>query len=202
MNPDIFTPSAQELINKSILLAQELKNPTVQPLHTLATGLDNEFCASFSVLNVNMNELGELVLTELNKLPVVQGAQLSSDYALESFLNDCQKEAEKLSDSYVSLEHFLIEWCKTSYLPPSITSFFKRSGISRQAILSHMQTIRKGKTVKEKNAEKQYQVLEKYCQNITQQAREGKLDPVIGRHEEIRRVIQILSSAEPKIIPY
>ena len=75
----------------------------------------------------------------------------------------------------------------------SITEFFKRSGVTRSAILSHMQTIRKGKTVKEKNAEKQYQILEKYCQNITQQAREGKLDPVIGRHEEIRRVIQILS---------
>ena len=71
--------------------------------------------------------------------------------------------------------------------------FFKRQGITDHAILSHMQEIRKGKTVKEKNAEKQYQILEKYCQNITQQAREGKLDPVIGRHEEIRRVIQILS---------
>ncbi len=194
MNPEIFTTSAQELINKSILIAQENKNPTVQPLHTLAAGINNEFCISFlNVLNVKIDELHTLVNLELGKLPVVEGSQLSSDYALENFLKDCQKEAELLGDTYVSLEHFLIEWCETSYLPAAITQFFKRSGVTRQAILSHMQTIRKGKTVKEKNAEKQYQILEKYCQNVTQNARDGRLDPVIGRHEEIRRVIQILS---------
>ncbi len=194
MNPDIFTTSAQELINKSIQIAQEKGNPTVQPLHTLAAGLENEFCLSFfSVLHAKIAELQSLVTSELEKLPVVHGGQLSSDYTLEDFLKECQKEATLLGDTYISLEHFLIRWSETRYLPSSIISFFKQSGITRQSILAHMQTIRKGKTVKEKNAEKQYQILEKYCQNITQDARDGKLDPVIGRHEEIRRVIQILS---------
>ena len=194
MNPEIFTTSAQELINKAILLAQEHKNPTLQPLHLLAAGLENEFCLSFfSVLNVNIQGFRSLVNEELAKLPHVEGGQLSSDYSLEDFLKACEKEAQGLGDTYVSLEHFLLQWCETKYLPSAITTFLKQAGVTKKAILSHMHSIRKGKNVKEKNAEKQYQILEKYCQNVTQQAREGKLDPVIGRHEEIRRVIQILS---------
>ena len=98
----------------------------------------------------------------------------------------------------MSLEHFLIEWSETKYLPPSINAFFKRFGVNRATILGHMHAMRKGKTVKEKNAEKQYQILEKYCQNVTDRARDGELDPVIGRHEEIRRVIQILSTTDKK----
>ncbi len=194
MNPELLTTSVQELLNKSIALAQEYKNPTLQPLHLLAVGLDHEFYASFfKVLGLNAHELRQLADAELAKLPVAEGAQLAGDYALEEFFTACQKEAEALEDSYISLEHLLLQWCTTSHMPSAITSFFKRSSVTRNAILSHMQTIRKGKTVKEKNAEKQYQILEKYCQNITEQARQGKLDPVIGRHEEIRRVIQILS---------
>ena len=124
MNPDILTTSAQELLNQSIRLAQELKNPTLQPLHTLAAGLDNDFCSSFfSVLHVNIQELRSLVLNELGKLPIVQGGQLSSDYTLEDFLKECEKEAKALNDQYVSLEHFLIEWTETKYLPPRLPNF-------------------------------------------------------------------------------
>ena len=194
MNPEIFTTSSQELINKSILLAQEKKSPTLLPLHTLAAGLETDFIVSFfTVLNVPLEELRSLIESEIAKLPVVEGGQLSSDFTLEDFLKECQKEAQALGDSYVSLEHFLIEWSETKYLPPSINAFFKKFGVNRATILGHMHAMRKGKTVKEKNAEKQYQILEKYCQNVTDRARNGLLDPVIGRHEEIRRVIQILS---------
>jgi ATP-dependent Clp protease ATP-binding subunit ClpB len=194
MNEEKFTRSAQELINSSIMLAQSNNNPTVQPLHTLAVGLDNDFCASFfKVLQVNTIILRKLVEEELNKLPKVQGGQLSADYMLENFLNTCQKEANELGDSYISLEHFLLGWSETSYLPLSIREFFKNAHVTRSAILQYMQILRKGKTVKEKNGESTYQVLEKYCDNITQRARTGVLDPVIGRNEEIRRVIQILS---------
>ncbi len=78
-------------------------------------------------------------------------------------------------------------------MPQTIRDFFVQNRFTKQRILEHMSQIRKGKTVSSQNAEKQYQILEKYCINITKQARDGKLDPVIGRHEEIRRVIQILS---------
>lgn len=194
MNPEKFTTAVQELFNKSILLAQQRKNPTLLPLHTLASGLENEFCISFfRILNVSLQELTQRVEEELNKLSTVTGRQLSIDYALESFLQECHKEADQLGDAYISLEHFLIEWSETQHLPLSIQQFFKSAQFTKAAILNHMQTLRKGKTVKEKNAETQYQILERYCQNLTEKARRGELDPVIGRHEEIRRVIQILS---------
>ncbi|MBA3752114.1 AAA family ATPase, partial [Candidatus Dependentiae bacterium] len=194
MNPEIFTTSAQELITKSINRAQELKNPTLLPLHTLAAGLENSFCLSFfNALALSMPEFKGLVSQELEKLPTVHGGSLSSDYTLEDFLKECQKEATTLNDTFVGLEHFILQWVQSRYIPSSITDYCKRKGVTGQSILDLMKTTRKGKTVQEKNAEQTYQLLEKYCQNLTEQARKGKLDPVIGRHDEIRRVIQILS---------
>lgn len=194
MNPEKFTSSTQELFNKSIAIAQGKNNPTLLPLHLLAAALENEFCVSFfKVLSVNLENLNILVNKELDKLPVVQGGQLAADYKLEEFLKACEKDADKLGDKYISLEHILLQFTDTQNLPTDIIEFFKKSQFTRNNIMGHMQSIRKGKTVNEKNAEKQYEILEKYCKNITQLARTGKLDPVIGRHEEIRRVIQILS---------
>lgn len=194
MNGEKFTNAAQELLNHSINLASSNHNPTLQPLHTLAAGLENDFCNTFfAVLHVNTQELGILVDSELNRLPQVQGTQLATDYAMQDFLAACQKEATALKDDYISLEHFLLTWSQTSHLPTSIKDFFKKAGFTHAAVLAHMKELRKGHTVKEKNSEDQYQILEKYCTNITEQARLGTLDPVIGRHEEIRRVIQILS---------
>lgn len=194
MNPERFTSSTQELINKSIKIAQENKNPALLPLHILAVSLENDFCNSFfKVLNIDKLELNNIVNIELNKLPRTVGGQLTSDYSTEEFLNNCQKEADSLKDDFISLEHILLQFSQTKFLPTNITDFFKKSGFTKNAILSYMQTIRKGKTVKEKSAENQYEILDKYCQNVTKMAADGKLDPVIGRHEEIRRVIQILS---------
>lgn len=194
MTIENFTNSSQELINKAAQIANSHHNPALLPLHLLAAGIDNEFCRSFfDVLHVSIPQMSSLIKTEIRKLPQAQGAQLGIDYTTERFLNDLQEEAKKLNDNYISLEHFLLGWATTSSLPQSIQDFFKQSNFNRSTVLAHMQSLRKGKTVKEKNAEKQYQILEKYCQNITDQARNGLLDPVIGRHEEIRRVIQILS---------
>ncbi len=194
MNQELFSTSVQELINGAISLAQSRKNPTLQPLHLLAAGLTNEFCLSFlNVFEVNVPQLRELVDKELSKLPSVEGSQLQSDYALQDFLQGAKKQAEALDDKYITLEHLMLEWWQTSHLSESVRTFFKQTGITKAALLEHMNIIRKGKNVTDKNAEKTYQLLEKYCINMTQQAREGKLDPVIGRHEEIRRVIQILS---------
>jgi ATP-dependent Clp protease ATP-binding subunit ClpB len=194
MTPDNFTTSTQELIQKGIALVQQLHNPSVLPLHLLAAALENEFCLSFfTVLAIPLQQLKTLVQEELTKLPVVQGGSLTIDYTLGDFLAKCEEETKKLGDSYVSLEIFLLQWSQTDYLPSSIKSFFKKHNFAYNAIINRMQALRKGKNVKEKNAENQYQILEKYCQNVTQQARLGTLDPVIGRHEEIRRVLQILS---------
>lgn len=194
MIQELFSTSVQELMNAAILLAQSRKNPTLQPLHLLAAGLENEFCvAFFNVFGLEVAKLQQLVLQELSKLPSVEGSQLQSDYALQDFLQGCQREAEALGDTYITLEHLIIGWWQTSHLPEAIRNFFRQTGVTKEQLLEHMNTIRKGKPVTEKNAEKTYQLLEKYCINMTQQAKDGKLDPVIGRNDEIRRVIQILS---------
>ena len=194
MNLEKFTQSSAELINKSIQFAHNKENSTFLPLHILATSLENSFCLSFyQRCNVPIKELQSLIDQELKKLPTVSGAQLHADTSLQKFFDACQQEADILGDAFISLEHFLIVWSNTTTMPDTISAFFKHNKFNRSIILELMNKLRKGKKVTDKNAENQYEVLEKYCQNITKQAQLGKLDPVIGRHEEIRRVIQILS---------
>ncbi len=194
MNKEQFTDSSQELINHSVQLATERQNPSLIPLHTVAAGLENDFCRSFfSVLGLPLEQLEELVLVELQKLPVTQGARIVMDYAMQDFLDSCKKSAEQMNDSFISLEQFLLQWSMTPHLPNPIQQFFTDHKFSKEKVLEHMFSLRKGKKVTDKKAEKQYEVLKKYAQNLTEQAQQGKLDPVIGRHEEIRRVMQILS---------
>jgi ATP-dependent Clp protease ATP-binding subunit ClpB len=194
MNTDIFTNASTELLHQAARIAQQHENPTLTPLHTLAAGIEQEFCRSaLQALKVSILELQKLVAQEIERLPKVRGAQLALDRDMQSFFAELEKEMQKLGDTYISLEHFLLVWATTPLLPEGVKEFFKRTKFTHAAILAHMTALRKGQTVKEKNAESQYQILEKYCQNITAQAQAGKLDPVIGRHEEIRRVIQILS---------
>lgn len=189
-----FTDAATELFQKAASLAQARHNSVLMPLHILESSLQDPFCSQFyQTLGVPLQELTALTDEEIKKLPQVQGAQLVADKELQDILTRAQKEADALGDAYVTLEHLMLALSETQYLPKSILDFFKKHRFTRNALLTHMQTIRKGKTVNSKNAERTYQSLEKYCQNITQQARDGRLDPVIGRHEEIRRVIQILS---------
>jgi ATP-dependent Clp protease ATP-binding subunit ClpB len=155
MTIENFTTSSQELINKAAQIAKEYNNPALLPLHLLAAGLENEFCRSFfDVLQVPLEQLEALVEAELKKLPHVQGAQLGIDYAAEHFFNALQKEADRLGDHYISLEHFLLGWATTNYLQQSIQDFFKRTNFTHAKILAHMQSLRRGKTVKEKNADK------------------------------------------------
>lgn len=194
MNIENFTVSAQELINNSVQLAQGMHNPTLKSSHTLFIGLQNDFCKSFfNVLAINIAKLQDLVNQELGKLPTVKGGQLASDYNFEEFLKELNDEAKKLEDKYIGLEHFMLVWSNTKTLPETIRNFFKDNRFTDSTIRQHMNNIRKGQNINDKNPEAQYQILDKYCQNITDAARNGKLDPVIGRHEEIRRVIQILS---------
>lgn len=189
-----FTHLSQEVLNKAITIAQQLSNPLMLPLHILAAVCENSFCLSFfKAINVDVIKLNKLINQELSKLPKVSRAQLSTDNVFQNFLDRCNTDAEKMGDKYISLEHFLLALSETPGLPSSITDFFKEAHFTRNQILNHINFIRKGQQVNSPNAENQYQTLEKYCINITQQAKDGLLDPVIGRHEEIRRVIQILS---------
>ena len=194
MKLDQLTSSSQELFNQAARVAQQLGNPILLPLHLVAASTEQDFCTTFyGSLGIDPDHLKNLALHELEKLPRADGGQLSADQRLEDFFTRAQKEAEALKDSYISLEHILLAFTQTSALPASIEQFFKEHNFTAQRIKAAMESLRKGKKVTDKNSEKQYAILDKYCQNITQQAKDGKLDPVIGRHEEIRRVIQILS---------
>ena len=141
------------------------------------------------------HELKLLVNRELELItaPSASGTNVSIDKNMEEFLKSCETEAQSFGDDYISLEHVLIAFTRTKHLPIAIKNFFERVKFTTKEVTAQTQKLRKGKKVTDKNAESQYQALEKFTQNITKQAQEGKLDPVIGRHEEIRRVIQILS---------
>lgn len=194
MDQNQLTTAAQELINASIQLAASNKNSALLPLHTIAAGLHDEVCRSMlDSLELKIDELEQLVQRELKLLPQVENAQLILDYTMQDFINSCKNDAQKLGDTYISVEVIVLQWASTQHLPQSIRNFLRQNACTRDAILSRISAIRKGSTVREKSAEKQYEALNKYCQNLTEQARSGKLDPVIGRHDEIRRVIQILS---------
>ena len=144
-------------------------------------------------LGINIEKLHGLVVAALDALPKVKGSRVGSDYVLQEFFAQCQNEAHSLGDQYIGLEHFLLTFATTTHLPEPIKTYFKEKKFDKMQIQAHMKNLRQGKNVNSKNAESTYQLLEKYCQNMTILAKEGKLDPVIGRHEEVRRVIQILS---------
>ncbi len=194
MDIEQFTHASQELINQAAKDAQQRQNPTLQPVHLLWAALHNEFCtAMLQALSVPKEQLISLTQQALDQLPTASGTQLGMDYALQAFLDLCKQEANKLKDSFISLEHIMLALAQTEYLPKAIATFLKQHTFTPAQILAYMKELRKGSTVDTKSAESQYQILDRYAQNITEQARLGKLDPVIGRHDEIRRVIQILS---------
>ncbi len=194
MNQEQFTTATQDLINHSINIAASHRNSSLAPLHTILAGIENDFCISFlSLMNIDIEQLNTIATDELNHLPTVSGGQLMMDYTMQDFLQGCADDATKLGDSFISVELIMLQWAKTKHLPQKIKTFFTNQGYTYDAVLNKIKTSRKGKTVKDKQAEKEAGALKKYCQNLTDQAQQGKLDPVIGRHEEIRRVIQILS---------
>ncbi len=194
MNGQLFTDSVQDLLNQAASIANHYDHASLKPIHTLGACLNNDFCLSFfNVFDIPVIQLQQLVEHELHSLPRAYGAQIAIDKSLQEFLQACKEEAESLGDQYISLEHLFLQWVTTKHLPASIRSFFAEYGLTKKEILKQMENIRRGRTADNENAENRYEILEKYCQNITAQARAGKLDPVIGRHEEIRRVIQILS---------
>ncbi len=190
-----LTNAAYELVTHAAQDAKARNNQFVTALHLFFQTLQSPFCQSlYQFTHQELSALHQETELALSKLPHIQGSQeLHADQTLEQLLASAEKESKELSDSYISLEHLLLALASTKLLPQSIETTLSKTKFSRTHILDHMRTLRKGKTVNEKNAEQQYEILKKYCQNITEQARQGKLDPVIGRHEEIRRVIQILS---------
>jgi ATP-dependent Clp protease ATP-binding subunit ClpB len=193
MNPEKFTHALTEVFQEAFSLATSKSHATLQPLHILAVLIQHNLIQScFQKLGVDTATLVALTEQELNKLPSVTGGNVGADHTLQTFFNECDKEAKNFGDQFISIDTCLLAMSQTATLPHSITDFFKKQ-CPYAKIREWILQMRKGESVNDQSAENNYQVLEKYCQDLTQRAREGKLDPVIGRNDEIRRVVQILS---------
>jgi ATP-dependent Clp protease ATP-binding subunit ClpA len=143
MNTERFTNGLQELINQAISLAQQQKNPTLLPLHLLAAAEENDFIQSFfSVLGVDRQALKAITKKELGLINTVQGGQLALDPKTAQLFNNATKEAEALSDAYVSLEILLLELATGNYLPDSIKHVLEQGNFTKKKVLEHIKTIR------------------------------------------------------------
>jgi ATP-dependent Clp protease ATP-binding subunit ClpB len=191
-----FTVKAQEAIQAAQSDAAELGNPETLPVHLLASLLEDREGIVVPVLE-KIGAPVEKLLLEVNKivekLPKVSGggAQPGIGNALQRVLEQAQKEAQNFKDDYVSTEHLLLGLAEQKSDPAQRA--LAAEGATREAILKALTVVRGSQRVTDQNPEGKFQALEKYAKDLTEQARRGKLDPVIGRDEEIRRVIQVLS---------
>ncbi len=192
-----FTVKAQEAVQRANDLASEHGNPELQPLHLLAALLEDKE----GIVPPVLEKIGigpQAVLSEvyraIESLPKVSGSgatQATMSQAANQMLERAFKEADNFKDEYVSTEHLLL--AITQGKRDLAQEILARNGATHDAILKALTAVRGSQKVTDQNPEAKYQALERYARDLTEQARRGKLDPVIGRDEEIRRVVQVLS---------
>src|SRR5947199_1491462 len=193
---DKFTVKAQEAVQRASQLASEHGNPELQPIHLLAALLEDKE----NIVPLVLEKIGigpQAVLTDvygqIEKLPKVSGqaAQPGLSNEASNLLEQAFKEASNFKDEYVSTEHLLL--ATTHLKRDAAQQILAQRGATYDAILKALTVVRGSQKVTDQNPEAKYQALERYARDLTEQARRGKLDPVIGRDEEIRRVVQVLS---------
>jgi ATP-dependent Clp protease ATP-binding subunit ClpB len=194
INMNKLTEKAQEALVAAQNLAQELNNSSIEPEHLLAALLEQRegvVPQVVTALGASPDMLDRQVREELDKLAKAYGAvQVGLSPRLSRVLDNAQTSANNLKDEYVSTEHFLIALSETE---SGASRILNRAGVARDKILQALTSIRGNQRVTTQNPETTYQALQKYGRDLTELARKGKLDPVIGRDEEIRRLMQILS---------
>ncbi len=196
INPNKLTVKTQEALQAAVEIASNYGNNQIEPEHLLAALIQDPEGVATSVLRkigVNIDSLRIRVTGAMEKLPKVTGVPGANQFAsnnLNKLFDNALKEAESLKDEYVSTEHLLLAFLDGN---TPVTKLLKESGVSKNAVLTALQSVRGTQRVTDQNAEDRYQSLEKYGRDLTEAAKKGKLDPVIGREEEIRRVMQVLS---------
>ena len=193
MTFDKFTIKAQEVVQEAINTAQANGQQTIEPVHLLkGIMLKAKDVANFifQKLGVNAGQIDMLVGQELQHLPRVQGGQpyLSND--TDTVLNKAVERSQQMGDEFVSVEPILLALLTEN---STASRILKDAGCTENGMLKAIQELRQGQKVQSQSGDENYQSLDKYAKNLVEQARQGKLDPVIGRDEEIRRVLQILS---------
>ena len=194
MTFDKFTIKAQEAVQAAVNTAQRNGQQTIEPVHLLSGIIEKAPDVTnyiFQKLGMNGGQISMLLQQDLQHLPRVQGGgqpYLSND--TNQILINAEDTAKKMGDEFVSVEPILLAILKGNSTAARI---LKDAGANEKDMLAAIQALRQGQNVKSQSADENYQSLEKYAKNLVEQARNGKLDPVIGRDEEIRRVLQILS---------
>ncbi len=193
-----LTNQTQEIIFSAQQLMANFQNTQLEPAHIVMAMLEDKDGISkdyLKALKLDRPQFVDAVMSELNNLPTVQQPvntqQLYLSQDTIKLLDLAQNEAEALKDTYISIEHILL--AITSFEGSKIKALFDRFGVNRNKILNEMKKIRGQNKVDSKDSEEKFKALEKYSQNLTDLAKRGKLDPVIGRDEEVRRVIQVLN---------
>ena len=193
MTFDKFTIKAQEVVQEAVNSAQMNGQQTIEPVHLLkGVFVKAKDVASFifQKLGVNASQIEMLADQKIKHLPRVQGGQpyLSND--TNKVLTKAMDQAKKMGDEFVSVEPILLALLSES---STASRILKDAGCTENEMLKAIQELRQGQNVQSQSGDENYQSLDKYAKNLVEQARQGKLDPVIGRDEEIRRVLQILS---------
>src|SRR6266478_2287997 len=194
MRLDRFTLRAQEAIQSAIELAERNQNQQVEPEHLLAVMLEQPegiVRPILGKLSVNVTVVGNDVQAAIARFPRVQGGQQYFSPRLSQVFTAAQKQAESMQDDFISTEHLLLVLVEEK--DGDAGKLLRQHGLKRDDLLKVIEQMRGGSRITDQNAESNYQALSKYARDLTDLARKGKLDPVIGRDDEIRRTIQVLS---------
>jgi ATP-dependent Clp protease ATP-binding subunit ClpB len=194
MRPDRMTTKSREAFQDAADRASRSGNPELQPEHLLAAMLDQEGGVAAPLLQkagADVSALRSAVAQRLEKYPRVSGGAEPglSRRALE-IIRKADDEAKKLKDDFVSVEHYLLAMAQ---FDREVQGLFEQAGINYERLLSSLASVRGTQRITDADPEGKFQALEKYCRDLTEAARKGKMDPVVGRDEEIRRVMQVLS---------
>ncbi len=195
---DKLTTKSQEAIQQAGEIAAQNGNPELLPVHLLAALLQDRegiVNAVLSKLGANPASVETQAMERINRLPKVSGgsAQPQLSNSMQRILDQAFKEADKFKDEYVSTEHLLLAMAQDKDKANEARQILTAAGVQYDAILKALTAVRGSQRVTDQNPEGKYQALERYAKDLTELARRGKLDPVIGRDEEIRRVVQVLS---------
>ncbi|WP_172915817.1 ATP-dependent chaperone ClpB [Capnocytophaga canimorsus] len=193
MNFNNYTIKSQEAVQRAQQIAQSYGHQELQNEHffkAIEEVDQNVLPFLLKKLNINREQLSKVLETALQSFPKVSGGQMSLSREVNTMLNEAVNIAKKMNDEYVSIEHLILAIFKSN---SKIGQSFKDQGVKEKDLEKAIQELRKGERVTSASAEETYNSLNKYAKNLNQMADSGKLDPVIGRDEEIRRVLQILS---------
>ncbi|MBP3191454.1 ATP-dependent chaperone ClpB [Natronogracilivirga saccharolytica] len=196
MNLNKFTLKAQESIQQALEVASDNGHQALEPVHILKALISDQSNITVTILKkigVSINEVESGIAEIMKKTPVVKGASVSGQYMsndTKSLFDKASSLASEFGDEYISSEHLLLALIDHE---SEVSRLLKRSGVKREDVMNVLQDVRGSQKVDDPNAEGRYEALKKYARDLNEAAEKNKLDPVIGRDQEIRRVMQILT---------